>query len=48
MLNFIVFIFCIAVAIYDFYKGWIGFGLFQASLALANLPFMIKWLMTMF
>ena len=47
MFNFIVFIFCTAMAIYDFYIGWVGWGLTQTAMALINLPFAIKWLMTM-
>lgn len=48
MISFIAFIFCLMVAIYDFYKKYIGLGLLQVGLAILNLPFAIQWIASLF
>lgn len=48
MLNFIVVIMCISIAIWDFHEEFFGWGILQIALAFINLPFAIKWLITMF
>lgn len=48
MANFIAFIFCMFVGIYDIHNDYFGLGLFQIAMALINLPFAIEWLITLF
>lgn len=48
MINFIACIFCLMVAIYDFYKKCVGLGLLQVGIAILNLPFAIQWIASLF
>ena len=42
--NFIAFIMCAAMAVYNAIKNRIGFCILETALALANLPFAVVWL----
>jgi len=46
--NFIAVVLCIMAAIVQGYRGNIYWVALEIGLAIANLPFAIKWLMTIF
>ena len=48
MLNFFVFILCMGTALWNVHLENIQWVIIQTALALMNLPFAIKWLITFF